>query len=66
MTSWQEAYTSLLQFYKSLMFPADPNKKKWTLDEIDRLDAHFFFDVLEVEDLKPKVEERDVYLSDIW
>lgn len=66
MTSWKEAYTSLLQLYKSLMFPKDPHAKKWTLAEIDQLDAHFFFDVLSVEGVEHQKHEKDVYLSDIW
>lgn len=39
-------------------------ENKWTLSEIDNLDAHFFFELLETEDIQPKEEE--VYLSDIW
>lgn len=54
-----EQYTSLKQFYKELMI-----SWKWTLAEIDQLDAHFFFDVLETEE--PQKKEKDVYLSDIW
>ena len=64
MTSWNEAYTSLKKFYKSLMFPNDPNARKWTLAELDQLDVHFFFELIETEDTLP--QERDVYLSDIW
>lgn len=64
MTSWNEAYTSLKKFYKSLMFPNDPNARKWTLAEIDQLDVHFFFELIETED--PQPQEKDVYLADIW
>lgn len=64
MTSWNEAYTSLKKFYKSLMFPNDPNARKWTLAEIDQLDVHFFFELIETED--PQLQEKDVYLADIW
>lgn len=48
------------------MFPKDPHAKKWTLAEIDQLDAHFFFDVLSVEGVERQKHEKDVYLSDIW
>lgn len=62
--SWLEAYTSLKRFYRSLMFPENPNARKWTLAEIDQLDVHFFFELIETED--PQPQEKDVYLADIW
>jgi hypothetical protein len=64
VTSFQEEYTSLKHFYRELMFPKNPNARKWTLAEIDQLDVHFFFELLETIDEQPK--EKDVYLSDIW
>lgn len=62
--SWSEAYASLKRFYRNLMFPENPNARKWTLAEIDQLDVHFFFELIETED--PQPQEKDVYLADIW
>lgn len=64
MTSFQEQYISLKHFYRELMFPKNSNTRKWTLAEIDQLDVHFFFELLETIEEQPK--EKDVYLSDIW
>lgn len=61
--TWTQAYTSLKQFYKKLLLG---NPYKWTLSEIDKMDVHFFYDVLETEDPEPQEQDEEVYLSDIW
>jgi len=42
--------------YKNLM-----EANKWTINQIDEMDAHFFFDMMDVEE-----QEKEVYLSDVW
>lgn len=54
--TWEEAYTSLKQMYKDLMF-----KQGWTLNEIDQFDVHFFSEVMDTQE-----PEKEVYLSQIW
>lgn len=62
--TWQEAYTSLKKLYKNMMFPKQPHAPKWTMTEIDQLDVHFFYELMEVdEDVS---HEKEVYLSEIW
>lgn len=60
----QELYTSLKQLYKNMMFPKQAESLKWTMTEIDQLDVHFFYDLLETEDAEP--QENEVYLSELW
>lgn len=62
--TFAEAYTSLKQFYKSMMFPKEPYAPKWTMSEIDALDVHFFSELMEVVDYAP--QEKEVFLSDVW
>ena len=45
-----EAYTSLKQLYKDMMFPKKPGAPKWTMAEIDQLDVHFFSELLEAKE----------------
>lgn len=65
-------YTSLKVLYKKLMFPKGNSAGKWTLAEIDELDVHFFyelmdeFDLLEEHENKQVPQEKEVYLSEIW
>jgi hypothetical protein len=46
-----------------MMFPSSPYARKWTMVEIDSLDVHFFYDLLDAN--SQQSEERQ-YLSDIW
>ena len=70
--TFKEAYTSLLNLYKKLMFPEPQQLNngsvfqagKWTMTEIDQLDVHFF-DEMFSEDI-PQEQEPEVYLSTIW
>ena len=41
---------------------------KWTMAQLDELDVHFFYSVLEVEDGEETTESSkgDTYLSDVW
>jgi len=54
------------------MFPKNENAKKWTIAEIDQLDVHFFyelmdeFDLLEEHENQQVPQEKEVYLSDVW
>ncbi|ONK21230.1 hypothetical protein BLX87_23170 [Bacillus sp. VT-16-64] len=64
MTSFTEMYTSLKILYKNMMFPQNPDARKWTMTEIDQLDVHFFHDLMDFEHQQP--QEKEVYLSDIW
>ncbi|QGH35131.1 hypothetical protein GI584_14235 [Gracilibacillus salitolerans] len=59
--TFKEAYTSLKQLYKKLMFPENRYAHKWTLAEIDQLDVHFFEELMCTEKYEP-----EVYLSDVW
>jgi len=59
--TWKESYTSLKQLYNNMMFPNNPNGRQWTLTEIDQLDVHFFYEVINFEE-----PEKEVYLSDMW
>lgn len=55
-------YTSTKQIYKKLSI-----ENEWTITQIDEMDAHFYFEVLEVEDYEPKeTQQEKVYLSDVW
>lgn len=47
-----------------MMFPKQAESLKWTMTEIDQLDVHFFYDLLETEDAEP--QENEVYLSELW
>lgn len=60
----KDAYTSLKQLYRNMMFPKEPHAPKWTMTEIDQLDVHFFSELMEVVEDAPR--EQEVYLSDIW
>ena len=46
-----------------MMFPKNGGIQ-WTMTEIDQLDVHFFYDLLDETDEQP--QEEEVYLSDIW
>lgn len=54
------------------MFPKNENAKKWTIAEIDQLDVHFFYELMDEFDLLEELEnqqvpqEKEVYLSDVW
>jgi len=54
-------YTSTKQMYKKLSI-----ENKWTITEIDEMDAHFFFDVMETEDYETEGQQEEKYLSDLW
>lgn len=60
--TWNEAYTSLLRLYRSLMLPE--NRTGWTMSQIDEMDVHLFNDLMDLED--EIIPEKDVYLSEIW
>jgi len=47
-----------------MIFPKNPDAPKWTLTEVDQLDVHFFYELVETEEVKP--QEKEVYLSSIW
>ncbi|HSH26090.1 MAG TPA: hypothetical protein VLA13_11240 [Massilibacterium sp.] len=47
-----------------MMFPQSPNARQWTLDEIDSLDIHFFYELMNEIEVQP--QEKEVYLSEIW
>lgn len=53
------------------MFPKN-NGRQWTMAEIDQLDVHFFyelmdeFDLLEEHENQQVPQEKEVYLSDVW
>lgn len=53
------------------MFP-EPNQNgiypnKWSMEEIDKMDIHFFNELLDMLDIeKEQSKEEEVYLSDIW
>lgn len=61
--TFEQAYTSLKQLYKSMMFPTNPNAPKYSLTEIDSFDSHFFTELMNLDE---PVQEEEVYLSDIW
>lgn len=46
------------------MFPKEPHAPRWTMTEIDQLDVHFFYELMEVDDNAP--HEKEVYLGDVW
>lgn len=60
--TFREMYTSLKRLYKQLMFPQSPNARKWSMNEVDELDIHFFSDLLS-EQSKPEVKE---YINDVF
>lgn len=47
-----------------MMFPKNPQAPKWTMNEIDQMDAFFFSELMEVEETVP--QPKEVYLSDVW
>ncbi|RDW17637.1 hypothetical protein CWR48_14075 [Oceanobacillus arenosus] len=70
--TWKEAYTSLLNLYKKLMFPppsfiyGEPiGRTGWTMSQIDDMDVHFFNDLMMAEE-NEQTQEKEVYLSDVW
>ena len=44
------------------MFPHD--KTGWTMSQIDEMDVHFFNELMDLEN--QPVQEKEVYLSEIW
>jgi len=50
-----ELYTSLKKMYKDFIF-----KHGWKMHEIDQMDAHFFYELVDYQ------EERKVYIDEIW
>lgn len=60
----KELYTSLKSLYRQLMFPKN-GAPRWTMSEIDQMDVHFFYELLE-ELEHDKTQEKEVYLSDVW
>lgn len=65
--TFTEQYTSLKFLYRQMMFPKEPHAPKWTMAEIDQLDVHFFYDLLDLEEGEaPQSQEEDVYLAAIW
>ena len=59
--TFKEAYTSLLNLYKKLMFPDNPYKTGWTMSQIDEMDVHFFDEIFSVE-----VPEQKTYIDQVW
>lgn len=48
-----------------MMFPKNPYAPKWALSEIDQMDVHFFYELMnDVDGQSPGNQE--VYLSDVW
>lgn len=47
------------------MFPENPHARKWSLEEIDKMDHFFFYELMEFETENPPQEE-EIYLSDVW
>ena len=58
----KERNTSLKNLYKTLMFPKSPYATKWTMAEIDEMDVHFFYDLMD------GTEETEVkrYINDVF
>lgn len=54
--SWRDLYDSTKDLYRKMMFD-----NKWTITQIDEMDVHFFFEMLDVEE-----KEKEVYLSEFW
>ena len=48
------------------MFPKDEKARQWSMQEIDRMDLHFFDELMEHDEEEPEKPQEDVYLSDIW
>ncbi|WP_017726770.1 hypothetical protein [Halalkalibacterium ligniniphilum] len=60
-----EMFASLKSIYKQMMFPKNPYAPKWALSEIDQMDVHFFYELMnDVDGQSPGNQE--VYLSDVW
>lgn len=55
-------YTSLLALYKQMMFPKN-GQVGWTMSQIDEMDVHFFYALM---NNNTPVPEKEVYLSDVW
>jgi hypothetical protein len=63
-----------MHLYKKLMFPPVQQlgngitlpRTGWTMSQIDEMDVHFFNEVMNVEETKEPVYEKDYYLSDVW
>lgn len=47
-----------------MLFPKEPHAPKWTMSQIDEMDVHFFYELMETEDITP--QEQEVYLSEVW
>lgn len=47
-----------------MMFPKN-GQVGWTMSQIDEMDVHFFYEVMNVDEAQV-VTEREVYLSDVW
>lgn len=47
------------------MFPNSAYAPKWTLEQIDKMDTHFFYEILELMG-EEQEREQEVYLSDVW
>lgn len=62
----KELYTSLIFLYKNLMFPQKESARQWSMEEIDRMDLHFFDELMKFNEEQQSPKEEDVYLSDIW
>lgn len=54
--TWSEVYDSYTTLYRNLMV-----ENKWTTTQIDEMDTHFFFEIMNDEPV-----EKEVYLSDVW
>lgn len=46
-----------------MMFPQQTHSPKWTMTEIDQMDVHFFYELMDGEETP---QEKEVYLSDVW
>jgi len=47
-----------------MMFPTNKDAPRWSMNEIDQMDAFFFMELMNHENEGPQEEER--YLSDVW
>lgn len=47
-----------------MMFPKKTGAPKWTMNEIDQMDASFFSELMDTDEQTP--QEKEIYLSDVW
>ena len=53
-----------------MMFPKKEGARMWTITEIDQMDSHFFYELLNeidlLEDHEEVSQQKEVYLSQVW